>query len=149
MGNAVFFFFWAWKKSQAWNRFFGFFSFFSRAKFGFHACVLPGFWLFSRQWFVFTPNFGDFFHGQKNGFTGKNMRIFTGSIFFSRALFEHSRHIATRSPEPSSPKEKGNIVGILQNRAIPYPNSLKSQPLSPLPPAHRTKGVQVSAISTS
>ena len=32
-----------------------------------------------------------FLHGQKFVFTGKNLRIFTGSIIFSREVFEPSR----------------------------------------------------------
>merc|ERR1712208_1390 len=48
-----------------------------------------------------------FFHGQKTVFTGKNLRIFTGSIFFSRALCEptsrlfsgSSKHVLTNTQE--------------------------------------------------
>ena len=80
--DSVFFVFWAWKKKWAWKPFFALFSFFSRAKFEFHARVFRVFSVFSRALFVFTGTFSVFFTGKKNGFTGKNLRIFTGSFFF-------------------------------------------------------------------
>ena len=49
------------------------------------------FFTFFTRVIVFHGQIFDFFHAQKNFFTPKKMKIFTGNIFVSRALFSHKK----------------------------------------------------------
>ena len=68
-------------------RFFVFFT--GKIRFS-RACFLVFFTFFTCV-IVFHGQIFDFLHAQKNFFTPKKMKIFTGNIFVSRALFSHKK----------------------------------------------------------
>ena len=105
--------FFAWKKSGRESLFLALFHFFTEKMCFSRAC-------FSIFLTFFTPGscfhvqiFG-FLHGQKFVFTSKNLIIFTGSIIFSRALFEPTSPLSSRSSKRSYKKTQE----ILRKRAI-------------------------------
>ena len=55
----------------------------------------------ARIFFFFHVLIFGFLHGQKIVFTGKNLRIFTGSILFSRAIFEPTSPLFSGTFKPS------------------------------------------------
>ena len=81
-----FFFFGREKNSGRESLFCLFFDFFT-GKMRFSRACFSVFFTFFTRVIVFHGQIFDFLHAQKNFFTAKKMRIFTGNIFVSRALF--------------------------------------------------------------
>ena len=80
------------KKKVGLKAFFSRFFVFFTGKMRFSRACFSGFFTFFTCAIGFHGQIFDFLHGQKNFFTPKKMRIFTGKFIFSRAFFFSRAH---------------------------------------------------------